>query len=405
MKMSAMMRVLAAVGGAWLLLVALPHPAAALDGVLHLVPPETANHRSGYTAIAAAPSGKVYVGTAFYGGSAWLCELDPARKQWKKVFNAHQVTREAGTGLDSQSKMHAKIQIDADGVVWAATKQGNEMFGLRPEYGESSTGYPGGHLFSYDPRSERVTDHGIFKKQEGLMGGAIDKQRRRLYFWSDPKQHFLIYDIAANRVTDKGTIGGSPRYTAIDPTGRVFGTSWPERHAGLWMYGPETDKLYDLAVQLEGKGPYEDPYVLVLGADGKRLFGCAVYGKRVFEYDLASIRVEAPGKETVPGTCGTIRVIDRGEVPHPDQAHDQHAGALGNDGCFYIVNAQRIVRYDPRTKKIEDLGQILTGGQPLAKASTPQGATVGRDGTLYAMYIYPLAVVEFPRLTAPQGAK
>ena len=52
----------------------------------------------------------------------------------------------------------------------------------------------------YNPRNRRVSDHGILKKQEGLMGGAIDNKRRRLYFWSDPKQHLLIYDIAANRV-------------------------------------------------------------------------------------------------------------------------------------------------------------------------------------------------------------
>jgi hypothetical protein len=386
-------------------LAAVAGPAAALDGALHLAPPETANHGSGYTAIAAHPNGKVYVGAAFYGGSASVLELDPAGKRWKILCDSHQVTRETGTGLNSQSKFHAKIQIDADGLVWAATKQGNEIFDLRPEYGEDPRGYPGGHLFSCEPRSGQVIDHGILMKQEGLMGGAINPQRRRLYYWSDPKQHFLVYDIAANRVTDKGSMGGSPRYTPIDARGRVFGSAWPERPGALWMYDPETDKLTELAVRLEGPGPCEDPYVLVTGADGNRLFGCALQGKRILEYDLTGIRLERPGQETVPGVCGTIRAFDRGETPAPGGARDQHAGALGADGCFYVLNAQRVVRYDPRANKIEDLGPITTGGAPLAKASTPQGAAVGRDGTLYAMYIYPLSVVEFDRLTAPAGGR
>ena len=140
------MRMFTVLAGAWAVAgcVASPRPALAIDGTLHLLPPETTSDGSGYTAIAIAPTGKVYVGTAFYGGSAWLCELDPATGQWDKIFNAQQITRETGVGLNSQSKFHSKIQINADGVIWLATKQGNEDFNFRPEYGEDPTGFPGG---------------------------------------------------------------------------------------------------------------------------------------------------------------------------------------------------------------------------------------------------------------------
>jgi hypothetical protein len=405
MRRPAMMRMLALPAGAWLLLAAVARPVAAIDGVLHPLPPETTSEGSAYTCIAASAAGRVYVGTAMYGGSGWLCELDPAVGQWKKVFTAHQLTRETGVGLNSQSKFHAKIVIDADGVVWAATKQGNEEFDTRPEYGEDPTGYPGGHLFSYDPRTGRVTDHGILMKQEGLMGGAVDNQRRRLYYWSDPKQHFLVYDIAANKVTDKGNMGGSPRYTPIDRQGRVFGHGWPARPDVMLMYDPETDKLSDLVIQLDGPGPYDVPYTTVLSADGKSLFCCSVVGNRLFEVDLASVKLEPPGRETVPGTNGTIRVIDRGETPAPPKGHNRHGGVLGADGCFYIQDWTRLIRYDPRTKKVEDLGEVTVGGQLWSETTYPNGAAVGPDGTFYGMYIYPLAVVELKGLTAPQGGK
>ena len=37
------------------------------------------------------------------------------------------------------------------------------------------------------PKTGAIVDHGILKKQEGIMGGAIDNARRRIYYVSDPK--------------------------------------------------------------------------------------------------------------------------------------------------------------------------------------------------------------------------
>ena len=88
---------------------------------------------SGYTAIECGLDGRIYVGTAHYGASAHLVCFDPGTKQWEDIIDAHKVTREKGTGLDSQSKFHAKILVGSDGRIWASTKQGNEDFTNRPE--------------------------------------------------------------------------------------------------------------------------------------------------------------------------------------------------------------------------------------------------------------------------------
>ena len=379
--------------------------ALGIEGEMYPILPGT-HSDSGYTAIESGLDGKVYVGTANYGHSAHLVCFDPQTKQWQDLIDAHKVTREAGTGLDSQSKLHAKILVGADGRVWAATKQGNEDFTNRPEYGESPTGYPGGHLFSYDPKTGQVIDHGILKKQEGLMGGAVDRERGRLYYWTDPKQHLLIYDIGTNAVRDMGKIGGSPRYMAIDREGRVFDTG---RSGIIWMYDPETDGVYDLAVQIQGEGEYRAPYVIVISADGKAIFGNAINGPYVMEFDLGSIDLTA----REPGANGTIACTNVcRSVPEPLNPGDQHGGTLGKDGCYYFTNCPgsgagaHLIRYDPERKAVEDLGEVTVKGQPDLARPYMQGACAGLDGTIYLKFIYkPYCIMAFDKLSSPDRSR
>jgi len=373
-----------------------------LEGEMFPIP-ESTHNGSGYTAIACGNDGNIYVGTAFYGSSAHLVCFNPKRKTWTDLIDAHKVTRENGAGLDSQSKFHAKILVDADGVIWAATKQGNEDFENRPEFGESATGYPGGHLFSYNPRTREVRDHGILRKQEGIMGGSIDRVRKRLYYWSDPKQHFLAYDITTGTLKDYGEIGGSPRYTAIDRKGRVFGTG---RQGIIWMYDPSDDRLYDLQVTLEGPGKYADPYAIALSDDGNKIFGCAINGEYVMEFDLSTIAI----RTDIPGADGTIVCRNRARsIPEPLQPGDQHSGVLGTDGCFYFPNTIGdkcyMIRYDPRRpEKVENLGVIKVKGHPELKPLYVQGMCTLPDGTIYMKFIsygklMPYSIMKFARLS------
>ena len=356
--------------------------------------PEGTHSGSGYTAIEAGLDGMIYVGTTVYGGSAHLVRLDPATGKWDDLFSVHDITRDTGTGLDSQSKLHAKLLVDADGTVWAATKQGNEEFNMRPEYGENPTGFRGGHIFSFNPAAGTIRDHGIVKAQEGLMGGSIDRERRRLYYWGDPKSHLFMYDIATNAVRDLGVTMGKPRYTAIDPKGRVFGTGRP---GIIWMYDPGADALYDLAVNTRGPGEFVNPYVFAVSADGSRLFGAAIKGEYVMDFDLASIDLNAKA----PGANGTIACTHAG----PLNKGDQHAGVVGVDGCFYFNSTQTLYKYDPAARAVHDLGLITIKGQPDFKPEHSQGACVTADGTLYMKFIYPYQVLRFDKLTTPAEGK
>jgi streptogramin lyase len=402
---------------------AAPPPAfdapAKLDCRVVFAPQGTTTDGSGYTAIEVGKDGRVYVGAARYGGYAWLLRFDPAAAPlfMDKVVSMQQLTGERRAGINTQGKIHAKIIVGDDGRVWFASKQAHEIFDTRPEYGEDPDGFPGGHLCYFDPRTGFSRSMGILKKQEGLMCGAIDNARGKLYYRSEPKNHFLVYDLKTGDVQDRGHVGAFCRYSAIDQPGAVY---CPGRGQYLARYDPETGYVEDLAIKVEGSGGYLAPYVIAVGPNGK-LYGVAAAHPWLMEFDIDHIKggpfPEVTMRNVAPAAPAGLPVLDI------------HAGVFGKDGKFYYpLNTSgplapggkpephlRIMRFDPATKKVETAGIPHVVGLDEAKVKHAytrpakyvlqymQGAAVGADGSLYLMAIYPqLSVACFPKLTAPK---
>jgi hypothetical protein len=393
-------------------------PAPRLPFHVSFAPAGTTTDGSGYTAIEVGKDGKVYVGAARYGDYAWLLRLDPAAKPifLDKVVSMRQLTGEDRSGINTQGKIHAKIFVGADGKVWFASKQAHEIFDTRPEYGEDPDGFPGGHLCYYDPKTGFSRSMGILKKQEGLMGGIIDDARGKIYFRSEPKNHFLVYDIATGRVQDRGNVGAFCRYMTMDRTGAVWTVG---RGTTLCRYDPATGYVEDYAVKVQGAGRYEPPYVLAAGPNGK-LYGVTAGHPSIMEFDADSARGGA-----------FPEIVMRNAAPAAPEGYtvdDIHAAIFGKDGRFYYpLNTTgplakggkpeqhlRLMRFDPATKKTETVGIPEPSGFDEEKVKSAyareakfrlyymQGAAVAPDGTLFLLGIYPqLHVAWFPGLTAP----
>jgi hypothetical protein len=382
-------------------------------------PQGTTTDGSGYTAIEVGKDGRVYVGAARYGDYAWLLRFDPTAKPlfMDKVVSMRQLSGERRSGINTQGKIHAKIVVGADGRVWFASKQAHEIFDTRPEYGEDADGFPGGHLCYYDPKTGSSRSVGILKKQEGVVAGAIDDARGKLYYRSEPKNVFLVYDIATGEVRERGHIGTACRYMAMGRDGAVYTVG---RGATLCRYDPKTDYVEDLAVKVAGEGGYDPPYVLAMGPNGK-LYGLGVSHPSIMEFDIANIR-NGPLPEV------TMRNVAPAS-PSGYPVQDIHAAIFGKDSKLYFpLNTMgplekggkpeahlRIMRFDPATAKTETVGVPQPVGfdeEKVKHAYTRsakfrlfymQGAAVGSDGTLYLMGIYPqLHVACFPKLTAPR---
>ncbi len=388
-----------------------------LDCHVVFAPEQTTTDGSGYTALEVGKDGQVYVGSARYGAYGWLLRFDPAKKPlfMDKVVNLQQLTGERLAGIHTQAKIHAKLVVGADGRIWFASKQGHEVFGTRPEY-DDPDGYPGGHLCYFDPKTGFSRSVGILMRHEGLQGGAIDDARGKLYYRSEPKNHFLVYDLATGAVQDRGNLGAACRYMARDKHGAVWTVG---RGRTLCRYDAETGYVEDVAIRLEGEGHYTPPYVIALGPDGK-LIGCVAGHAWVMRFDVDTYK---PG----PFPEVTMRNIAPAAPPGMP-VQNIHAGVFGKDGRFYYpLNTSlpdggnkpklqlRIMRYDPATQCVETVGVPNVVGLDEAKVRHTytrgdkyglehmQGAAVGPDGTLYLMDIYPqLNVACFPRLTAPR---
>jgi hypothetical protein len=396
-----------------------PEPPAKLSCHIVFAPQGTTTDGSGYTAIEVGKDGQVYVGAARYGDYAWLLRFDPTRKPlfMDKVVNLRQLTGEHLQGINTQGKIHAKILVGHDGRIWFASKQAHEIFDTRPEYGEEANGYPGGHLCYFDPKTGFSRSMGILKKQEGLMGGAINDGQGKLYYRSEPKNHFLAYDLQTGEVQDRGHLGAACRYMVLDKKGAVYTIG---RGATLCRYEPETGYVEDLQVKVEGEGPYEPPYVIALGPNGK-LYGAGVRHPWVMEFDI----------ETHKGGLFP-EVVVRNVTPAAPPGmpvQDIHAAVFGQDGkLYYPMNTTgplekdgkpqahlRIMRFDPQTRRTETLGLPIPADFDEEKVKQVytrpakytlqyiQGAAVAADGSLYLMAIYQqLNVACFPQLTAPK---
>jgi hypothetical protein len=390
-----------------------------LEGWVVFAPEGTTTEGSGYTALAVGRDGRVYVGAARYGGYAWLLRFDPGARGYfmERVVSVRDLTGERRQGIRTQGKIHALIIVGPDGRIWFATKQAHEIFGTRPEYGEDPEGYPGGHLCYYDPQTGFSRSMGILKRHEGLIGGALDRERNILYYRTEPKNLFLSYDIKTGEVRERGHLGASCRYMVSDRDGAVY---TPGRGAYLTRYDPKTGYVEDLAVKVEGPGHYAAPYVIALGPDGK-LYGAGVNHPWIMAYDIAHYR---------PGPFPEVIVRNVAPAAPPGlPVQDIHAGVFGKDGRFYYPllttgrrgkggkaeQHLRIMRFDPKTGRSETVGVPDTSRLDESKvrhayvrperyrADYIQGMAVGADGSLYMMDIYPqLNVVCFPRLTAPK---
>lgn len=406
------------------------------------IPPETTTEESGYFSLCEGKDGKIYVGTAAYGRNSYLVEFDPKTEKMRVVVDSHRLVGLPlePTGYAAQSKIHTRNFVGPSGVIYVGTKQGY------PTAEEKKTGkvatYRGGYVITYDPATGKAVNLGRpmplgdarlpadAKEGEGVIDVTADEPRGLLYVITCEHQHWMLFDTKhpEKGYRDLGPILRDQPNTLIDKQGRATAIT---KDYEVARYDPATDRVTVDPLVVEGTafrevvGPKAVHPDWRLAADGKTAYLQLLNDLRMFEVDLGG----AAGKPVVAKSLGN-RVEgknpdSRGSVSIAPDGRVYSTVRVDNQTGFGTGYLHHVVRYDPRSKQMADLGVIAVKNPGFfdfkgPQAKNPDGSlrprhgfhtlpdgtltplhvvmatVVARDGTIYATTIYPFTLLRIP---------
>ncbi len=192
-----------------------------------------------------AATGKVYVGLALHGGDGHLVYYDSRANRVHDVGALTELCGEQFLKRGPQAKIHTRFGESKDGRIFFGTQYGNDFNFARHA---TKWGYPGGHWMAFDPKANRVIDFGIGMPNEGFVAGNYDPLFNRIYGITDPRAHFVYYDVARRMAGDKGRISNWEslcRSLGIDDQGNIYGSFG---RGQIFKYDPRTDSLRELSI-------------------------------------------------------------------------------------------------------------------------------------------------------------
>jgi hypothetical protein len=362
-----------------------------------------------WAALYSASDGKVYIGLAYHGGGGHFVYYDPKADAMHDIGNLDELTGESALRRGPQSKIHAKFGEGKDGRIYFGTHGG--LWWNYARFG-TKEGYPGQHWMAFDPKSGHVEDFGVGVRYEGINTGAYDPLFNRIYGLTQPRGHFVYYDVATRKAVDKGRIDNWEsigRTLGIDDQGNVYGSFGSGQ---IFRYDPRTDAIRELEVRvpIRQKGislgrdyeKSESAWRTVIWDRGTRQFyGVDESATILFSFNPRAGRdgeVKRLGQLCIPG------FEDRRDVPYATLSL-----TLGHDGKLYYgasacqfdyegstgCEASHLIAYELKTGRKQDLGaMVLEDG---SRVFGTNAAETGADGTVYLVG----AIEVKPRAGAP----
>lgn len=330
------------------------------------------------TSMQAGADGNIYVGlTAFNNVLVRINTSDDSVEGLGEIFPKR------GNMVRIYDKVHNSLVEGPDGELYIG--QGLNIDWNGSPYNCDLAAYGGGHLFRYDIKTGKLEDYGIQVPLNAIHGMAVDKERRILYGYTIPDNHFFIHRLDGHRVADKGKISNYASHNLVcGPGGTVYGgysgnISWSGGVAAdegkkrfsfsgtyLYKYHPDDDRL----IRTEELVVYGEEYDIfankgidswVCASDGT-IYGGTAVGGMIFKVDEGTGKVAVKGKPVL-----TPRVSGMKE---------------GKDGMIYITAGfpnMHLISYNPVTGVFTDHGSVNTERE----LCYFHGMAVMDDGTIY----------------------
>ncbi|MHB0936323.1 MAG: NHL repeat-containing protein [Armatimonadota bacterium] len=389
-----------------------------LWGTAYHVLPETHNNESGYFAVMAHPNGKVYVGTAKYGVNSYLVEFDPSSGTQRIVIDTNKVCGTTGAGEAAQSKIHTKLYVGPSGMVYCGSMHGHH------KSPGSGTGYPGGYVMRYDPKTGKAESLGMPMKEDGVIDVIADEGRGLLYVCTIGVNRWLVGSMKDKTYRDLGVTVAAFAATMVDKQGRAHTLTDKYEVA---TYDPKTQKVQVRPI-FTGKTRWETKSqvpIWVPAPDGRYAYLIMMNDPTLLKIDLLS-------------TGKVVQAVNLGKMTDGKNPDSRNGLSMGPDGRIYalirIDNAtgfgsghlHHLLRYDPQIKKHEDLGVLAVrnpdffnwkgkdGKAPpwshgyhtlpdgtLTPLHGHQGLTVAPNNTVYATILYPYTLLKIDAVRKP----
>ncbi len=387
---------------------------------------ETHNNQSGYFSLSEGLDGNIHIGTAAYGDNAYLVEFDPAAESQRVVIDTNKVCGLTAKGYAAQAKIHTRNFVGRGGVVYVGSKQG-----YRLDKSDKSK-YPGGYVMSYDPRNGKTKNLGMPLKGQGVADVTVDDRRGLTYVVTCEDQHWMLGDTGGGKYRQLGPTLTPYAMTLIAANGHAYAIT---SEFELASYDPDEDLVQIRPITIGNQrwrraGDHSVP-TWVLTPDRKRAYLILLDDPTLLEIDLMGSQAE-------------VNAISHGKMIEGRNPDSRCGLDLGADGNVYAViridnetafgngYLHHLTRFDPTSKKTEDLGVLSvdnpdyfdwdkTDAEGRAQAwihgfhNLPDGTLTPlhahmslkatRDNTIYITVIYPFTLLKIDqfRIKQPLG--
>ena len=193
--------------------------------------------RSHWSALMQASNGKIYVGVSTHGDAGYVYEFDPVTEKMTLLADITRLAEERGKGIWTTGKIHVQMQ-ELDGYVYFGAL--DEDSGP-PAIDASS--YLGPHWYRIDINTGKVERLGLINSFWGLLGQAMDKERRQIFGLAE-NGHLYRYYIDEKYTEDLGRVDDWDicRTIMCDDIGNVYGSLVGGR---IWKYDVTQNRLFD----------------------------------------------------------------------------------------------------------------------------------------------------------------
>ncbi len=246
---------------------------------------------------------------------------------------------------------------------------------------EGVIGKSEGYLFCYNPKNDIMTEFnnmcGVIEKLlvpvpgEYIAGLAIDNKQKVIYGLSRPGGHLFAYDIRRQKVIIKGQIDKDGRFSSMlvtDGSGNVYAAGG---FGALFKYNPVSDSLTKLPVTvpvLAGRSLYNGLDAAVFNKFDGNIYGGSSADGLLFAFNPQINTIQTIGKPAAENGCPAL--------------------AVGHNGCIYGICGEkngmaRLFKYNPVNHSLNDLGMPLASSEEFWHGYEFGSACTGPFGELY----------------------